>query len=59
MESKVCFRLFVCLYKPEERGKPSCQAEMGKEICEQQARPAMSAGGETTLTHLGSPVSVA
>lgn len=60
MESKVCFRLFVCLYKLEERGEPSCRAEMGKEICERQARPSTAAGGETALTHLlGSPVSVA
>lgn len=60
MESKVCFWLFVCLYTPGGRGKPSWQAEMGKEICEQQAWPATSAGRETTLTHLlGSPVSVA
>ena len=48
------------MFAPEERGKLSCQAEMGKEICERQAPPATSAGGETTLTHLlGSPVSIA
>lgn len=36
------------------------QTEFGKEICEQQTKPAMPAGGKTTLTHLlASPSSTA
>ena len=60
MESKVWLGLFVCLYEPEKRVKPSWPAEIGKVTCEWQTWLATSAGGETTLTHLlGSPVSVA